>query len=138
MASGGADTEFYVVGTGVLGIEIARQLSGADHTVTLVGVAVDDLPSIQGDSSAIELLADAGLSDASTVVVATADDAQNLLVAQLVTTHFDIADVFVLVHTPDRTDLVAEAGHEPICATTALANAVVADVTPRPTEVDTA
>lgn len=132
----GADSEYYVLGTGTLGIAVARQLAAAGQTVTLVGAAVDDLPSIQGDPSAIELLAEAGLSDASTVVAATTDDGRNLLLAQLVRAHFDVADVFVVVHTPDRSDLIAEAGHEPICATTALADAVVAGVNPRLTEAD--
>jgi len=68
--------------------------------------------------------------------VATPDDGRNLLVAQLVRTRFDVGGVFVLVHTPDRSDPVAEAGHEPICATSALADAVADDVRYRLTEGD--
>ncbi|WP_251342332.1 NAD-binding protein [Haloplanus halophilus] len=133
----GTDADYYVLGDDHLGVEVARGLGAAGHAVTLVGGAdVDDVPSLQGDPSAVDVLCDSGMSETSTVVVATSDDGRNLLVAQLVSTRFDVADVFVVVHTPDRFDLVAEAGHRPICATTVLADAVVTDVRPRLSEAD--
>jgi trk system potassium uptake protein TrkA len=136
----GPETEYYVLGGDHLGVAVARRLSAAGHAVTLVddppGAA--DVPSHAGDPSAVDVLRDAGVSATSTVVVATPNDGRNLLVAQLVRTRFDVARVFVVVHAPERTDLVASAGHEPICATTVLADGVVADVGSRVTEVDTA
>jgi Trk K+ transport system NAD-binding subunit len=135
----GTKTDYYVLGGGHLGVAVARQLGVAGHPVTFVGgVDVADVPSLRGDPSSIEVLCDAGVTATSTVVVATPDDGRNLLVAQLVRTHFDVADVFVVVHAPDRAGLVADAGHEPICATTVLADAVVTDVRPRLNEADAA
>jgi trk system potassium uptake protein TrkA len=139
-AADGSDTDCYVLGGGALGIAIARRLCEADRAVTLVGADtdIDDIRSLQGNPSTVDVLRDAGVTGAATVVVATPNDGRNLLVAQLVKTRFDVADVFVVVHAPDRSDLVAAAGHEPICATSVLADAVVTDVTPRLTEVDVA
>jgi len=135
----GTKTDYYVLGGGHLGAAVARQLSVASHPVTFVGgVDVADVPSIRGDPSSVAVLRDAGITATSTVVVATPDDGRNLLVAQLVRTRFDVADIFVVVHAPDRTGLVAQAGHEPICATTVLADGVVTDIRPRLKEADAA
>jgi len=134
----GTDTDYYVLGGSHLGIEVARRLSAAGHTVSVVGIDADvaDVPSLEGDPTLVDVLSDAGVTETSTVVVATPDDGRNLLVAQLVRTRFDVANVFVVVHTPDRSGLVADAGHEPICATTVLADGVVADVRSQLREVD--
>jgi trk system potassium uptake protein TrkA len=138
-SANGAETDYYVLGGGHLGVAVAQQLGATGHPVTFVGgVDVADVPSLHGDPSSVEVLSDAGMTATSTVVVATPDDGRNLLVAQLVGTYFDVADIFVVVHTPDRADLVADAGHEPICATTVLADAVVTDIRPRLNEGDVA
>jgi Trk K+ transport system NAD-binding subunit len=133
------ETDYFVLGGGQLGVAVARQLDATGHAVTVVGTAdVDDLPSLAGDPSTLDVLSDAGMSDRSTVVVASPSDSRNLLVAQLVRTRFDVDAVYVVVHTPDRFDIVAEAGHEPICATSVLADAVVTGVSSRLVEGDTA
>lgn len=126
----GTDDEYVVLGGGRVGSEVARRLRSAGNAVTVVDEAHDstDLPGIRGDPADRRTLDRAGITDATTVVVAIPDDARSLLVASLVRAHFGVADVRVLVRTPDRCDLVAEAGHEPICATTALSDAVVADL----------
>ena len=136
--TGGPETRCYVLGGSHLGIAVARRLHAAGHDITLVDADVhaDDLPTLQGDPWDVTVLADAGVTETATVVVATPDDGRNLLVAQLLRTRFGISEAFVVVHTPERFDLVAEAGHEPICATTVLADAVVDDVAPRLGEVD--
>jgi len=138
----GPETDCYVLGGGHLGVAVARRLHAAGHAVTLVATDADadadDFRTLRGDPWAVDVLCDAGVTATSTVVVATPDDGRNLLVAQLVRTRFDVDDVFVVVHTPERFDLVAEAGHEPICATTILADAVVDGLTPRLGEADAA
>jgi Trk K+ transport system NAD-binding subunit len=136
----GVDTDYYVLGDSHLGTEIASRLDALGHAVSVVRLDpdVDDAPSLEGDPPLADVLFDAGVTETSTVVVATPDDGRNLLVAQLVRTRFDVTSVFIVVHTPERSDLVADAGHEPICATTLLADGVVADVRSHLREVDTA
>mgnify|MGYP000743050843 CR=1 FL=1 len=137
--STGPPSDCYVLGDGTLADAVARRLTAAGHAVTLVGVDAADgakIRSLPGDPSSIDVLRDAGLSEQSAVVVATQDDGRNLLLAQLVRTRFGVCDVFVVVHGPDRSGVVADAGHEPICATSVLADAVVDDVRLRLTEGD--
>jgi trk system potassium uptake protein TrkA len=138
----GPETDCYVLGGNHLGVAVARRLGAAGHAVTLVDpdpdVDADDLPTVRGDPRDVAVLSDAGVTELSTVVVATPDDGRNLLLAQLVRTRFGVVDVSVVVHSPDRFDLVAEAGHEPICATTVLADAVADGLRPRLGEVDAA
>jgi len=134
----GPETHCYVLGGSHLGVAVARRLHAAGHDVTLItaDADVDDLPTLRGDPRNVAVLSDAGLTETATVVVATPDDGRNLLVAQLLRTRFGISEAFVVVHTPERFDLVADAGHEPICATTVLADGVVDGVRPRLGEVD--
>ena len=111
----GTDAEYVVLGGGHVGASVARSIRASGHTVTFVDEThdPDDLPGVRGDP---------------TVVVAMPRDRRSLLVAGLVRANFGVADVRVLVRTPERCDLVADAGHEPICATTELSDAVVADL----------
>jgi trk system potassium uptake protein TrkA len=135
---GDPEPHCYVLGGSHLGLAIARRLHAAGHDVTLVAADADadDLPTLQGDPRDVTILTDAGVTGTATVIVATPDDGRNLLVAQLLRTRFGVADTFVVVHTPERFDLVVDAGHEPICATTALADAVVDGVRARLGEVE--
>jgi Trk K+ transport system NAD-binding subunit len=137
---GGPETRCYVLGSSHLGIAVARRLHAAGHDVTLVDAdadaRVDDLPTLRGDPRDPTVLSEAGVTETATVIVATPDDGRNLLLAQLLRTRFGVPEAFVVVHTPDRFDLVAAAGHEPICATTVLADGVVDGVRPRLGEVE--
>jgi trk system potassium uptake protein TrkA len=122
-----AATDYYVLAGEHVGASIADRLSAADRSAAVIDETED---SIGGrgpgsDSAVLQALRDAGIPEESTVVVATPRDGWNLLVAQLVRIHFDVADVLVLVNAPDQCDLFADAGHEPVCATTALSDAVV-------------
>ncbi|WP_246983846.1 NAD-binding protein [Halorientalis marina] len=129
-----------VLGGKHVGELIAQRLQADGYSVGLVDETHDSeaVPTNAGDPSDVRILAEAGAADASVVVVATPRDSRNLLIAQLVRAHFDVTDVFVLVNSPDRSDLVADVGHEPVCATTALSEAVVADLEPTVSELDTA
>jgi trk system potassium uptake protein TrkA len=126
----GTDDGYVVLGGGHVGAEVARRLRAAGHTVTVVDEMHDpaDQSGVRGDPTDRRTLERAGITDATTVVVAMLDDGRSLLVAGLVRAHFGVSDVRVLVQSPDRCPLVADAGHEPICATTALSDAVVADL----------
>jgi trk system potassium uptake protein TrkA len=133
--NGDADPEnpsvCYVLGGGPLGVAVARRLRAEGLAIALVDEMHDpaEIPGYRGDPSDVAVLTEAGLADAAAVVVATPRDERNLLVAQLVRTTFDVDGVFVLVHAPVLADVVAEAGHRPICVTSALSDAVAADLT---------
>lgn len=128
--------DYVVLGGGQLGVAVARRLLADGRDVTVVDDAYEpeDVPSVRGNPGDVRTLEQAGLADASMVLVAMPRDRQNLLVAQLVRTHFDVDDIFVLVRSPDRYDVVESAGHEPICATTYLSDALVETVDVRARE----
>lgn len=123
----GTGGEYYVLGGEHVGEMVARRLQADGHTVTVVDAAHDstDIPGHKADPQDLRALEEAGVSDTSTVVVAMSCDSQNLLTAQLVSAHFDVSETVVLVNVPDRCDVFAAVGHEPICATTTLSDAVV-------------
>lgn len=125
-----ADSEYYVLGGGHVGVFVAQRLRANGHTVSVVDLSHSspELPVLRGDPADVRTLNKAGVSDASAVIVATSNDGRNLLIAQLVCAHFDVPRIIVLVSVPHRLDLVAEAGHEPICATTALSEALIDSV----------
>jgi len=116
----------YVLGGDHVSIAIAEQLQTNGYHVTIVGDSCDsnEIPGFAGDPSALDVLAESGIGAASTVIVATLSDRRNLLVAQLVRSHFDVSRVVVLVNDPDRTALFADAGLEAFCVTTMLSTAV--------------
>jgi trk system potassium uptake protein TrkA len=113
----------YVLGGTHVGIAIADRLQAVGHRVAIVDDSYEpgDVPGFAGDPATIDVLVDAGVATASTVVVATNSDRRNLLIAQLVRARFDVPRVVVFVNDPDRVPLFADAGHEPFCVTTAVA-----------------
>ena len=121
-----AGAEYVVLGGGQLGASIVGRLRAAGHAARLVDGNQDttDVPGVTGDPSDRRVLEEAGLSADATVVVATPRDRRNLLIAQIVRTQFEVDDVLVLVNAPDRQELVAETGHEPLCVTRVLSEAV--------------
>lgn len=116
----------YVLGGGRLGTAVARRLRSNGYPVSLVDSSADrpETSGRRGDPVDLTLLEEAGLAGASTVIVATRSDRRNLLVAQLVSARFDVPEVVVLANVPDRLDAFAEAGHDPVCATDALSDAI--------------
>jgi len=124
------DAEYYVLGGNHVGEAVASRLHASGHDVVVVTDAptATDLRTMAGDPTDLSTLSALGLSDAATVLVATNSDARNLLVAQLVRTQFDVPRTVVLTNDPEQMDAVKAAGHEPICATSAIADALVEDV----------
>ena len=120
----------YVLGGGHLGTAVARRLRSEGHTVSLVDNLTDpaETPGVRGDPADPRLLVEAGVGEASTVVVATRSDRRNLLIAQLVSAHFDVPEVVVLANAPDRFEAFTEAGHDPVCATAVLSDALAENV----------
>jgi len=122
----GERASHFVLGGERLGQAIAEQLDADGHTVTVVDETprAGTVPGIEGSPTDVDILAESGLNGADVVIVGTQSDARNLLVAQLVRVHFDVGRIVVLVTDPERYPVLAEAGHEPLCVTTAVARAV--------------
>lgn len=127
-ANGGLDTrergEYYVLGGGVLGATVTGTLRDGGYTVELVDETVDGSDH-QGDPTSLHVLRETEMDDAKAVVVATRDDAQNFLIAQLVRANFDVTRTVVLSNTPAVRTPLANAGHEPICVSTVLAETIL-------------
>ena len=123
------DADVCVLGDGAVGAEVTRRLQEDDRSVTLIDGSSEpvDVPSRRFDHTDLSALDDARLDDASAVIVATSSDSRNLLVAQLVRSRFDVDRLLVVANDPGRVDAFADAGHDPVCATTALADAIVDD-----------
>lgn len=120
------DPRYYVLGGDHLGAAVARELRATGALVTLVTEQTDlETEAIVGNPTDLSVLAEAGLDDASRVVVATRSDRRNLLIAQLVGVRFAVENVVVLLNDPERHDPIIDAGHEVVCATTALSTALV-------------
>lgn len=120
------ETAHYVLGGDHVGVAISERLQASGRRVAIVDEAYEpgDVPTFVGDPTDVDVLSDAGVESASTVVVTMRSDRRNLLVAQLVRARFDVPRIVVLVNDPDRLPLFTEAGHEPFCATTALSEAL--------------
>jgi trk system potassium uptake protein TrkA len=127
---GGGGNVSYVLGGGRLGVAVARRLRTDGHEVELIDESNDpsEIPGRRGDPADVRVLEEAGVSDTSTVVVATRSDRRNFLIAQLVRANFDAARVVVLANTPDRYELIASAGHDPVCATSVLTDELAENV----------
>lgn len=123
----GPDGVQFVLGGGHTGRAVARRLRANGHAVALIDETRHDsaLPGTEGDPTDVRVLDDAGVERASRVIVASRSDRRNLLIAQLVRSRYDVDRVLVLANEPPRFDLFADAGHEPVCATTALSEALV-------------
>ncbi len=125
-----ATGDYYVLGGGPIGEAVAQRLRDAGNRTSIVDESYEstDIPGYQGDPADLQILKNAELTDESTIIVATRKDRQNLLIAQLVSAHFNVGRIIVVANSPDKHDLLAEAGHDPVCATTAISEALVSDL----------
>lgn len=126
-ADAGTDGVQYVLGGGHTGTAVARRLRADGHAVVLVDEISHDseIPGPKGDPTDVRVLDDAGVERASRVIVASECDRRNLLIAQHVRSRYDVDRILVLANEPPMLDLLADAGHEPVCATTALSAALL-------------
>lgn len=118
---------FYVLGDTPLSEAVATRLCKDGQRVALVGEGhdSDNVPTCNADPTDVKILNTVGLGANSTVVVTTRDDSRNLLIAQLMRSKFDVDRTFILTNQPDRLDVFDHADHEPVCATSALVDAVI-------------
>lgn len=122
-SNGTQEVTHYILGGTYVGIRIAEQLQAAGHRVAIVDDSYEsnDIPGFDGDPAAVDVLVESGVETGSTVIVVTGSDRRNLLVARLVRARFDVQRVIAFVYNPERVSLFADAGLEPFCVTTALA-----------------
>ena len=122
-----ADADVYVLGDGAVGAAVSRRFREDGRSVTLVDGSSEPVDATARRRDTIDLAAldDAGLDEASTVIVATSSDSRNLLAAQLIRSRFDVERVLVVANDPERVDAFVDAGHDPFCSTTSLADAIV-------------
>ncbi|ESP88539.1 NAD-binding protein [Candidatus Halobonum tyrrellensis] len=122
-----ATADCHVLGGGGVGATAARRLRAAGHAVSVVDELHDpsETTGVRGDPADPRTLVEADVPEGATVVVATASDRRNLLIAQLVRAHLDAARIVVLVNDRGRLDAFAAADYETVCATTALSDGLV-------------
>lgn len=119
------DTHYVLGGTHV-DIRIAEQLQAAGPRAAIAddSYTSDDIPGFEGDPATVDGLVEPGVETASAVIIATDPDLRNLLIAQLARAKCDVQRVIAFVNSPDRASLFADAGHEPFCVTTAVAESL--------------
>ncbi|WP_090379665.1 cation:proton antiporter domain-containing protein [Natronobacterium texcoconense] len=101
-----------IVGGGRVGLSLAERLEQDGENVLVVDEDPDavekarkrGLRALEGDGTDADALAEAGVSDAKTVIATTPDDDVNLLVCQLAKTTFDVENVASRVNQPDNVD----------------------------------
>lgn len=100
-----------IVGAGRLGTEIARALTASGHDITLVesdagrlAAVPDGMASrvVTGDGCEPYILEAAGALNADTVIAATWDDEDNLVISLLAKRQFSVGRVVARVNEPDN------------------------------------
>jgi len=97
-----------IVGGGRVGLALATRLDQRGEYVVVVEstegrkaeIREAGLTVYDGDGTDAEVLRDAGIADAKTVIAATADDNSNLLVCQTAKVKFDVENIFARVNDP--------------------------------------
>ena len=119
-----------IAGAGVVGRRIASHLAGAGEPVLLIekdeAAAVDaredGFDVFIGDVADTAVLERVGLADAKALILATPDDAQNLLAAQLAQSVYKCDTVYARVSDVGNLEAFHELGVTPIAAAEAVAS----------------
>jgi len=119
-----------VAGAGEVGRRVATLLAGSGEPVLVVETdeeAVmrareDGLEVLIGDISDADVLRRAGMDEARALLLATPDDARNLLAAQLARSTFDCESVYVRVNDADNLEAFRKLGVVPVSQSEAVAS----------------
>jgi Trk K+ transport system NAD-binding subunit len=84
----------------------------------------DGYTVVIGDGTDTDVLREAGIENARIVVAATGDDTTNLLVAQLVSSRFEVPEIFARANDPDNVEAFEELGVKTISSSMAAAWAI--------------
>jgi trk system potassium uptake protein TrkA len=114
-----------VVGCGRVGSAVALDLASEGWEVTCIDeneAALSRLGAwrggfIVGHGMDLDVLKDAGVEDASAVVVATDGDNSNLVIGQVIQRRWDPICVVVRVQDPARAQFYADRGLQTVCPT---------------------
>jgi NhaP-type Na+/H+ or K+/H+ antiporter len=113
-----------IIGGGRVGRSLAERLEARGENVVLIekdrvaleGLRNDGYTANEGDGTDVDVLREAGVENARTVVAATGDDDVNLLVAQLAKSNFDVETVIARANNPSNADAFEDLGVETISA----------------------
>lgn len=97
-----------VIGAGAVGSSIARELAGNGHDVVIIdqkpeAIGRNDLRGcrwVVGDACDLDVLEDAGLTEAEVVVASTGDDRVNLVVSLMARSEFGVPRTVGRVNNP--------------------------------------
>ena len=121
-----------IVGGGRVGRALANRLEARGENVVIIeddetqveAIRNDGFTGIIGDGTDTDVLREAGVTNAKTIVAATGDDDTNLLVAQLASTNFEIEDVIARANNPDNVEAFEDLGVRTISSSMAVAWAI--------------
>jgi trk system potassium uptake protein len=117
-----------IVGCGRVGSTVASRMAADGHDVTVIDEdpeALARLPEdwpgrfVQGHALDIDVLIDAGIETADSVVVATDGDNTNIVIAQVAQKRFNVPCVVVRILDPARSAFYSTLGLQTVCATSA-------------------
>lgn len=115
-----------VVGCGRLGSMLANRLSSLGCSVVVIDreeAAFDNLSTefsgfrVTGNAAELDVLRQAGIDKAESLLAITSHDNVNLMVAQVAQQVFEVPQVIARVNDPSREAVYREFGIETICPT---------------------
>lgn len=108
-----------VIGCGRVGSTLARTLAGEGWDVTVVELDEENLsrlgadwrgPLVIGHGMDAKVLEEAGVEDADVLIAATDGDNTNLVIAQVATQRYSVANVAARIQDPARAEAYADRG----------------------------
>lgn len=126
-----------VAGGGRFGCYLADQLNLADEDVTVIDINCESFDklgpdfsgaTVEGDASDIEVLRQAGISKARSVVAATDNDNVNLMIAQIAHSIYEVTKVVAVVSDVRKISTKAEFDFSIICPAVVMTEAVIVDL----------
>jgi trk system potassium uptake protein TrkA len=130
-----------VIGCGRVGSSIATRMADDGHDVTVVDEDAESLQRLpeswpgrflHGHGLDLEVLVQAGIQDADSVVVATDGDNTNIVIAQVAQKRFGCPCVVTRVLDPARAAFYASQGLRTICATSTAIDAAMSAICETP------
>lgn len=113
-----------IIGCGRLGANIANSLSNSGDNVLIIDERADSFKklsssfgglSILGDGTDYDVLKEANLGKASTVIVVTNDDNINIMIAQIARDVYKVNKVIARLYDVEREAVYQEFGINTIC-----------------------
>lgn len=122
-----------IIGCGRLGSNIANTLSNEGENVLIIDDNQDSFKrlasnfgglTVVGDGTDLDILKEAKISKATTVIVVTNDDNVNLMIAQMSRDIFKVEKVIARLYDLERESIYQELGVNTICPSMLSANEI--------------